>query len=1297
MGEVFQQMNEQNSILQTAWKKSRHGAWAGGGFHYQHLISTLILVRQWAGLSPSGDLVPEGLEDCVIELPQQQVWIQVKSRNDGVFSEAEVDKIFSIIDVKTATLGSGSSTNSVVVINQDFSGASSENFDQLFDEIPRQVILCSSPEDEIVNLLIKFLNTAVIIAEGIASDLYKLVATISRDNSSASYEERRRISTTEVERRIFERLEAEDPSAIDQALVSGSLEPIDFRTPVYESSFYLGVKSKPGHVAAGLILSRSDEVKEVANKLKNHRHVLIAGPSGMGKSALMWLSASSLASEFRWFQVGAQATVNEVDSIVRFVRARRPTCISPIGIAVDEVNPNNNGLWDMLLQALRSLPDVYVLGSVRTEDVYLIANQSDTEFIHVSLDERLAENIWKKLSKDNYTTWPHWREPFEQSEGLMLEYVHILTQGSRLAAVISEQIRLREYENRTDELSILRCTTEICRHGGEVDAGHLFKFLDIPPERSSIAFKRLLDEHLVHESRPGILGGLHTLRSKALSDATHDELIYLRTDSLWNGILSVTNETLPRVVQSILNELEANGDEKTILKKIAELLASSNDIGRWTSILTGLGLATLERHVSSYISILEQHNIQRAHWSLASMFFDPSTNVPDMPELEQWQVLKEAVEEFRIRKGLDLRNACLEFLPKGTTVPKCKTFQEANRLFSSAVPIAGGDPVQINITPEFKEEGEQNIEEVATFLSTAFLINHNMAVEFVNAFGGEEVLFGWFHKQTPWVSVPTIELNGKHGRTVRADWHLVAEEFQSDPHDTVVDICEKLIAISPESNGVASDAVDPTGRLIKVGEIAIVTKNIPRENLPSKSRVAWNATFRQILLARAAGDSLTNYTRQMGRLSAETEKLFRSYSEKWISGKKIGNTNTLATGINKVCEEVNSLVYAEPQPVTTHMTAVDKGAALDDGLGSLLIGILGNLVPRMNKLPNDSSTKGVATFAGSLAAQARDHLRSNIWRTTSAPPLKKLRALAERLEDLSFILHEMAYDDSPSSLKALVKVAKRASQSKSVHFAAKRCRIQADQRLHNKLRDLEKALKERGCYVKCWTRPVDEFDSVYWPPVEIAVLVEVTDFETDISYLMESLSTGKEVFGQEWPFRVAPIIDGIVLPSFALQLTSGIIFSEGTTLPDTDFAKHWIAHIEHPFQSSNVSDAYDKAISACMQLSGIVNYSNLKEMNPIEEEVTDKIVEGFKINHKYLQEAAIEFNIEELDWAVDKVETTWNKLIGEFEAAKDGKTISSPLYEGIYAVFSEQQSEWLSEIAATRILLRQAEIYTATG
>lgn len=71
--------------VEDSWKGSRAGAWASRGFHYQHLVTILILVRQWAGISPSGSVVPEGLEDCVVELAGRETWIQAKSRKTGVF------------------------------------------------------------------------------------------------------------------------------------------------------------------------------------------------------------------------------------------------------------------------------------------------------------------------------------------------------------------------------------------------------------------------------------------------------------------------------------------------------------------------------------------------------------------------------------------------------------------------------------------------------------------------------------------------------------------------------------------------------------------------------------------------------------------------------------------------------------------------------------------------------------------------------------------------------------------------------------------------------------------------------------------------------------------------------------------------------------------------------------------------------------------------------------------------------------------------------------------------------------
>ena len=1284
-------MSDSDPSLLAAWKKSRHGAWAGGGYHYQHLVGTLIIVRQWAGLAPSGYLVPEGLEDCVLELPERRIWLQIKSRNHGKFSEAEVESIFAAIGNRASELNTEGPTNSVVILNQECVGIAAGNTEQLFDDLPKNLIVCDSPKEQVVNLLTRHLETAEIIAEGIASDLYELVADASSANASVPYDDRRRISTTEIERRIFQRLEAEDPSAIDQAVASGALEPIDFQTPVSEPSFYLGVKAKPGHVAARLILPRVDETREITSKLKERRHVLVAGPSGAGKSALMWLSAGALACEFRWFQITARATASDADSIVRFVRARRPTHTSPIGLALDEIGSGNSDLWDVLLRLLRGLPEVYVLGSVRTEDISLITNHSDTDIVQASLDERLAESIWKKLANKNHTTWQHWLEPFEQSQGLMLEYIHILTQGDRLAALIGDQVHQRERENRSDELAIIRCTGELCRHGGEVDAAQLFKLLDIPAQRASVALKRLIDEHLVHESRPGVLGGLHTLRSEALSNASHDGAVYLRTKSLWQGLLAVTDETLPRIIQSAFTSQDEQDNEST-LQKLAELLGSSDDVEKWSAVLTGLGLATLERCVALFVSILEEHDVPRAHWSLASMFFDPNTSVPDMSELVQWQALKNAVETFRAAPKADLRGACLEFLSKEVVAPTCGTFEAANRLLSSAVPIAGGQPVPITVSLEAQSGGEQNIENVAALLSTAFQFDPSLAKEIVGAFGGEETLLDWFYRQTPWVSKPTTQPDGQHGRTVRADWYLVADDSQGDPHEKVVAICETLIAISPTSNAAASDVIDPKGRPIKVGDHTLVSKNIPRKNLPSKSRVAWNAAFRHIMLARAAGDSLTDYARRMSELVLETEKLFRSYSEKWITGKKIRNVNALAASIEKISLEVNSLAYSEPRPVSTSMTAIRSGTGDDDSLGALLVGVLGNLVPRMNNLASEGGPKGAAAFAASLAEQARIYQQSDIWRVTSAPPLKKLGALAERLYNVSCILHEMAHDDSPTATKAMVSAAKRAMLSKSVHQAARHCRVRADRRLQNTIRNLKKKLENCGCHIECCTRPVEDTDSFYWPPVEVAVLVKIAGFEADGPYLDEAVSAAQDVLGSDWCYSVAPIMNGKVLAAFAILPCSSMMSSQETVLPDVDFAEKWRRHIDHQFHSSFASDAFDKAMGACMQLSGVFSCRNLAEMNPKEEDVTEKIINDFRCSLKRLGELAAATELDEVDWALDKVDATWNQLIAEFEAVRDGDTVTSPLFEGIYAALSGQTNEWLDELAAVRMLLRQAEI-----
>lgn len=1270
------------------WKSSRSGAWASRGFHYQHLLSALILVRQWAGLAPSGYLIPEGLEDCVVELADYHLWLQIKSRSGGTFSENEAGKILDTVESKANSSASTATIKSAIALEQPCNARHVGSIENLFDGDARAVIVCGEPEKEILQLLTTSIQTAEIIAEGIASDLYKLVADASQENASLPFELRRRISSTEVERRIFERLEADDPSAIGRALVSGALEPVDFRNPIGEPAFYQGVKVRSGHVAAGLVLDRPEDTANVVRSLRQKRHVLISGPSGAGKSALMWLVSHVLAGEFRWYQITTGAAAANADAIVRFIRARRPTDESPIGLAFDEVGAANSDLWDVLVRELRGVPSVYFLGSMRQEDVALIANQSDTEFIAVSLDEKLAESVWQKLHTNAQTSWEHWLEPFEQSEGLMLEYVHLLTQGQRLQAVIDEQVRQRQQEERYDELAIIRSTAVISVRGAEIQVSKLCALLNMKPEDASRALSRLLDEHLVRESRPGVLGGLHLLRSQALSIASHDEAVFLSKDSFWQSLPAVTHDSLPRAVQSLLAE---EGDEASSLQRLADILDSSSDIETWVGILTGLGLAFLERQVASFMQTLEQHGVQRAQWSLASMFGDPGINIPELSEFEHWQNLRDAVLAFRALPKNDLRPACLKHLPKGSTIPPFQNIQQANKLLSCLAPICGSEPVQLTISPDFVGDGDQDIRQVAALLSTAYLIGPDVVENLVQAFGGEQVLFDWYRSQTPWVTMPTVDPDGSHGRTVRSDWCHVAEQEQPDPHETICGICETLIAISPESDAAASDAVNPQAQAIAVRGYTPWSKNMPRENIPAKARVAWNVAFRQILLARSAADSLTVYTRQMAELIKRTEKVFRSFTEKWIKGKSIANADRLVDEINEIIEEVNALAYATPEKPSSEMTAPTQGAGNDDTLGALLTGVLGNLVKRISQLQAEGGLKGMATFAGSLAAQAQEHEKSPIWRTSSEPPLRELGALKDRLSDVAGILHEMAHDDDQSAIQGIVKVARKGQLGKAVRAAARRCHLLADQRFYKRLQTLKDALNAKGWNVQCCSRQIDEADGVYWPAQEVAVLVEITDFETDAGYIEDALSLSQKHLGTDWRFRIVPVLNGYVLPALALLPSSHM------PLPDQDFAKDWHAQIGRPFLSPEVLDRFDEALAACTQLSAVLTCRDPENLHPDEEKVFSKSIESFERNRDFVAEAAEKTCSEHLVWAYDYLNATWKQVVGEFEAVKAGQSVAAPLCMTAHQALAGQANDQSVELASARILILQEECMSVVG
>ena len=777
-------MSDKDRRLSDLWDSTRSGAWAGRGFHYQYLFSAHILIRQMMGLLPIGSLVPEGTEDCVVEMSDKNVIIQVKSRKEGKFRRSEVMSILDRMSKNNGIQNPDLPISMIVGLEQSCSDYPISKFDDLLDGKSRKVVVCTTPDEQNISLLSKRFKVPVEIAKSLTSELYNHIAVSASQNASRPFKERRRISITEVERLFYQRLKAIDPSAVDQAILSGILKQIDFVTPVSEPSFYLGVKVSPGHLAARLVIERPKETQSIVDMLFKHRHLIVTGPSGAGKSALVWLVSNSLSNRVLWYRVSSHSRPQDVEAIVRFLNARHPKASSPIGLVFDDLGEVNCNTWNILTSELRGLPHVYLLGSIRKEDEILISNRSDTAFYEVKLHEDIAERIWSSLTLQRKTKWQHWREPYEQSDGLMLEFVHLLTQGQRFVSVIKEQILQRESENRTDELAILRYTSAICARDGEVESRRLFELLDLTPQRAKRAINRLKDEHLICETRPGVLGGLHRLRSKALCTTSHDDVVYHQIDSVTRSIVAVTNDTLPGVIQTVLGEISDHDVAETI-QFLACSLSVSDDLDYWSAVFTGLGLGTLDRAVDSFTAILKSKGVKQSHWRFASFFVDSSIelNPSTFAEFDQGEILRDALLKFRRLPKDDLRLRCMRMLPEGFGVPKCSDLLKINRFLSCLIPIAGGTPIELPLFDIWERQEEDNLEirDVAALLSTAYLINQDLANSFARVFGGEGSLIKRFSERYPWTTKPSITINAKERQVIHSNHYYISNLYQPDP------------------------------------------------------------------------------------------------------------------------------------------------------------------------------------------------------------------------------------------------------------------------------------------------------------------------------------------------------------------------------------------------------------------------------------------------------------------------------------------------------------------------------------
>ena len=360
----------------SAWDRLRQGARNVAGVRYQIAVTAHLLASARAGEFEAMHLIPEGLEDVDVTLSDgATVHAQCKDRAGGfgrfqagdladaiAHASRNVPRNARIALITDAQLGSGlRATGWMVPVTHVVD-------DEVLHRLrvalrDRETDVAELERTHIVRLgygigdhTVSMLADCFDVSPSVARLLYRWLID---DLLAASAEQRSRPAEQPVLRRpgdldvLYQHLmELVDFDALHRAVRDGLCEPIDYLAPsdVSRARFLAGVDATPAHIAAGHDVIREEHLADIYDGLSQDRYTLLVGPSGSGKSSLLWRSARDVGWGARSFRIRRVRDESSVDEVVRFVRLQDPSEAAPVLVVGDDLGIPAMELWGELAQ-----------------------------------------------------------------------------------------------------------------------------------------------------------------------------------------------------------------------------------------------------------------------------------------------------------------------------------------------------------------------------------------------------------------------------------------------------------------------------------------------------------------------------------------------------------------------------------------------------------------------------------------------------------------------------------------------------------------------------------------------------------------------------------------------------------------------------------------------------------------------------------------------------------------------------------------------------------------------------------
>lgn len=1263
------------------WQKTRAGARAGRGFRYQDAVGALLAIEAWSGDEAWSAVIPEGVDDITLHGHVCEIRAQLKSRHDpqGIFSLTEAASYLakSARDLPANWMFEGRIRLALVferpVVGLTPTGwrISLHDSGQPLDPFITALEQAMETSSDIVKTLLKRThlvveqepleraiprleaqaNLAPAAARLVLQQLREVAGQAADENFLASANHPVSLGSSDVQERIDAVSGVVDPAGY-LTLTGGLCDIANFGESLASADFYSGVNVMPGHVGAGLVFERPEHTTEILEALESRRAALVAGPSGAGKSALAWLAAYHTRHAVRWYRV-RRVGPEDVSRLVQLARILDARPERPVGFMVDDVGHEETAGWDALVRETEVLAGLLLLGSVREEDVFTLSTAARVPIIRPTLDEELAERIWKALSSKSETTFGHWREPFELSRGLLLEYTHLLTEGRRLFETVHEQIRRRLAEGRDDELLILQPVAFAAAHGCTIDQVRLRNRLGWGTPRFARALNRLIHEHAIRQQDDGTLAGLHEIRSIYLEEAIREVLgdsVNVAVSDAVHGLCADDFATF------IVRVLRRWPDQQAALMDALTRRVSEEGPSCWAPILHGLGLATADLVAARWVTISRETGIDDRLASFSLGLAIAGSNLSDVPFFSR---LTQAQEKFAHVAVKDLRCRLIEHLhvPKDAPLFDLGAYHE---LIAALLPLA-----RCAERPSISLSFNQDLSAVPLIpllevIRTAYELAPENAQSLIDAAGGSEVLLERLYYELPWVTRPRLsEQDGVP--IVAGDVRYISDEIQPDIHGDVVRFCELQLAAAPNARLVVSNAVFPDGRPVGFGDHEIATKRIPRENLPAPARVAWTRaqlravqrlvgasreTDRTTALAQAIEDFATKL-QEAGDYFCRMEQP----KEKW-------RLQILLHGL--------STDYVSPPPVAEVVpNALAQGEyAGNDEIHTFVSGIqrlIGELTDGVSEKPGL-----MAARTADLANSSEKIAASSIWRLATKAPFEALRQIHETLWNIRAVLGDTANEPQRRQSAAL-RFSRGSRRYPTLPRAAQEARARAEADVAERRKAFEAAFEAAGLRVHVYSKPAIADSGYVWPDVEYAGLLAV-DSVVDWFTGLESFREVVQSLPHCYRFSYAPLINDLI-PPFAVVFIQSV-------LPHADFQKEWSAHLPYAFIEDDALAQFTSSLQALIALSAIFG-GHGRPLNEEEEAYGSILLTRFSTHVQWFSSGLDENQDEQLVEAVGFLLRCFERVQSEFEDPMKGDSLAAEAMkftDGTMTDFSLEQT-----------------------